>query len=92
MLQYRRVPTLVPKSLLPTVTQEHLPGRKSDALRALESCQVTVDREIYSLKIRVSRTENYSLSVQIRVPPCSVRLIRIGLGRSSPLRGALRAS
>jgi hypothetical protein len=54
MLQYRRVPTLVPKSLLPTVTQEHLPGRKSDALRALESCQVTVDREIYSLKIRVS--------------------------------------
>jgi len=48
------VPTLVPKPRSPTVTQENLPCRKSDALSALGRSQVTLDREVYSLKIRMS--------------------------------------
>ena len=82
------MPTLVPKPGSPTVTQEQLPGRKSDALRALGLPWVTLDHEICSLKIRV----------------LVVRLTRIGSGRSSPFgqvdsthpasrpTGALRAS
>ena len=52
-----QVPTLVPKSKSPTVTQEHLPNRKSDALRALGLPWVMLDCEICLLKIRVSRKE-----------------------------------
>jgi hypothetical protein len=49
-----RVPVLVPKPGSSTVTLEHLPGRKSDALRALGLSWVLLDRGICSLKIRVS--------------------------------------
>jgi hypothetical protein len=62
------VPTLVPKPGPPTVTQEHLPGHETDALRSFGLPWVTLDREICSLKSRVS----------------VARLIRIGLGRFSP--------
>ena len=48
------VPVLVPKPGSPTVTQEHLPGRKSDALRALGLSWFMLDSEVRSLKIRVS--------------------------------------
>ena len=51
------VPTLVPKPGSPTVTQEHLPSRKSDALRFLGLPWVMLDREIYLLKIRVSAVQ-----------------------------------
>ena len=46
------VPTLVPKPRSPTVTQENLPGRKSEALRSLRLSQITLDPEIRSQKIR----------------------------------------
>ena len=49
-----QVPTLVPKPASPTVTQEHLPGRKSAAKRSIASPWVTLSFEICSLKIRVS--------------------------------------
>ena len=48
------VPALVPKPASLTVTREHLPGRKSSALRALGLPWVMQDREICPLKIRVS--------------------------------------
>ena len=63
-----QVPTLVPKPASPTVTQEHLPRHEFTALRSVRSPWVMLDREICSLKIRVS----------------VVRLTRIGSGRSSP--------
>jgi hypothetical protein len=47
------VPTLMPKPGLPTVTQAHLPARKSGALPALGLSWVMLDSEICSLKIRV---------------------------------------
>ena len=47
-------PTLVPKPGSPTVTQEHLPGRKSDTFRALGLPWVMLSRETGQLKIRVS--------------------------------------
>ena len=50
----RAVPTLVPKPGSTTVAQKHLPGRKSDALRALGSSWVMPGSEVSSLKIRVS--------------------------------------
>ena len=46
------VPTLVPKPASPTVTQEHPPGGKSDALGALESPWV---RSLLSHKLKISR-------------------------------------
>ena len=48
------VPTLVPKPGSPTVTQENLRGYEIARLRVLESPWVMLDREICSLKIRVS--------------------------------------
>ena len=48
------VPIIVPKSGSLTVTREHLPGRKSDALRPLGLAWDMLAREINSLKIRVS--------------------------------------
>ena len=48
--QATSVPTSVPKSGSPNVTQEHLPGRKSDALHALGLAWVMLDSEICSLK------------------------------------------
>jgi hypothetical protein len=48
------VPTLVPKPGSSTVTQEHLPARKSGALPALGLFWVMLDSEICSLKIRMS--------------------------------------
>ena len=52
------VPTLVPKPGSPNVTQEHVPGYKSDALSSVRSPWVTLDREICSLKIRVSLVQS----------------------------------
>ncbi len=62
------VPTLMPKPGSATAMQENVPGRKSDALRALGLPRVMLDHKIYSLKIRVS----------------VVRLTRIDSGRFSP--------
>ena len=52
-----KVPTLVRNLGSPTVTQEHLLDRKSDPIRALASSQVTLGREVRSLKIRVSAVQ-----------------------------------
>ena len=49
-----QVPTLVPKTGSSSVTQESLPESKFTALRVLGIRWVTLDREIRSLKIRVS--------------------------------------
>jgi hypothetical protein len=58
------VPTLVPKQGSSGVTEEHLPESEFTALRALELAWVMLDREIRSLKIRVSvvRLTRISLS------------------------------
>ena len=48
------VPTLVPNPTSTTVTQGNLPRQGSDALRAPGLSWVILDREIRSLKIRVS--------------------------------------
>ena len=77
------VPTAVPKPGSPTVTQGNLTLQNFAALRSLGLPQVTLGCEIYSLKIRVSRTslrranrlpQRYSMHGSI--PPLATILFR----------------
>jgi len=76
------VPALVPKPGSPTVTQEHQPGRESDALRALGYSWAILDSEIFSLKIRVS--------VGFGARPASALKIRVSVGFGARPASALK--
>ena len=66
------MPTLVPKPGLPTITQQHLPGREIAAIHALESRQIMLDCEICSLKIHGGRKAQLSSDVWCDFPRVGV--------------------
>jgi len=63
-----QVPTLVPNLGSPTITQEHLSGRKSAAIRALGLSWVMLDCGICSLKNRGRRRAQLSSEVWCEIP------------------------
>ncbi len=63
------VPIFVPKSGSLTLTQEHLPGRISEALRAPGLSWVMLNREIQSPKISVSVVIDARTDSELKINP-----------------------